>query len=229
LDSLKTATGREDIDLFGQMVGKPISQKEGNGGTRGNGSIRYQPDIPLIPSNQVLCLNFPVGPFRVENSLQFDPPSGKKFCVIGWGISHRILKVKRVGTPEDEVLEEVICSELFKEEFDKRLGNGADHVKFKSTTNLPPEEKMLTDFALHHIDQRRNRRIISEVAHLPCPRIANGIDAIGFAHIFEKDSFRHSKPPIQDIRVSEYQVTRKSGENRGKFFLLSCYPDVPVS
>ena len=113
LNSVETATGREDIDLFGQMMGKPIPQKEGDGGTGSNGSIRYQPGITLILSNQVLCLDFPVGSFRVKNSLEFDPPGGKEFRVIGRGISHRILKVERVGPPEDEILREVMWSKLF--------------------------------------------------------------------------------------------------------------------
>jgi hypothetical protein len=167
LDTFKASTGGEEIDLSGKMIRESISKEEGDGGTRGNGRIRNEPDLSPVFSDKILSPDLPVQSFSVEDSLQFDKSSRQENPIIGGSVSESLLKVKGISSPENEILGTVLCFELFKEEFDEEVGEITNHIKFRPSADPSPEEKRLAHFALHHIDERRKDRIVSEIPHLP--------------------------------------------------------------
>jgi hypothetical protein len=54
----------------------------------------------------------------------------------------------------------------------------------------------LAHFALHHIDQGRKSRVLSEELDLPEFCAAEGIETENLSHLFQEDSIWHSSPPV---------------------------------
>jgi hypothetical protein len=170
-------------------------------GAGGNGRVRDHPGISTVLSDEAVGLNLPVRPFLIEDSLEFDEAGGKEQGVIGWKLAHGILKIERIGAPENEVLEQLFPLKLFKEQFNKRFGKIADHIKFGPAADSSSQEELLTDFGFDNIDQRRKGRVVSKLTNLPDLRTPDGIAAERVSYVFEKNSFCHSNTP-SDVKKS---------------------------
>ena len=85
MNTFQTTTGREDIDPFGQMMGKSVPQKVGDCGTGGDSRIRNEPGVAAVLSNEIVLPDFPIGAFLVENPLELDKTRGEKKKVVRWG------------------------------------------------------------------------------------------------------------------------------------------------
>jgi hypothetical protein len=140
-------------------------------------------------------MDLPIVPFLIKDPLELDKAGGKEDSVIGRNASEGLLEVEGISSPENEVLSAGFLVELLKEEFDEGCSDIADHIEFWSAADSSSQKKRFAHFALHHIDQGRKGRVLSDVLNLPCPGLADGSDAERGSYIFKKHPFGHSIPP----------------------------------
>ena len=71
--------------------------------------------VTAVFSDEVLRLDFPVCTVLVQNPLQLNETRREKTEIIRWRRPYDILKVERVGAPQDEILRQILSFELFEE------------------------------------------------------------------------------------------------------------------